>query len=177
MESINDPCIVTLAVNPKEYFELFMNYENYAERIKPLDDFESFSKPKTERKKVVRFTVKKGDMTTNPGWKDYVFANQQQEILFSWRCSFAAIRTLCIERARKVQKKKKGQKIENFFLKKKEKLLDLERQALVNCPKMELQNRILLQNFKVVHKNDPTTYLYNPSNQNVLEFILKDGRR
>ena len=67
VESINDPCIVTLAVNPKEYFELFMNYENYAERIKPLDDFESFSKPKTERKKVVRFTVKKGDMTTNPG--------------------------------------------------------------------------------------------------------------
>ena len=41
-----------------------MNYENYAERIKPLYDFEFFEKPKTERKKVVRFTVKKGDMTT-----------------------------------------------------------------------------------------------------------------
>ena len=77
VESINDPCIVTLAVNPKEYFELFkskrtnkkhkgikkgapgMNYENYAERIKPLYDFESFSRPKTERKKVVMFTIKK----------------------------------------------------------------------------------------------------------------------
>ena len=32
-----------------------MNYENYAERIKPLYDFESFSKPETERKNVVRF--------------------------------------------------------------------------------------------------------------------------
>ena len=41
-----------------------MNYENYAERIKSLYDFESFEMPKTERKKVVRFTVKKGDMTT-----------------------------------------------------------------------------------------------------------------
>ena len=82
VESINDPCLVTLAVNPKEYFEYFqsqrtnkkhkgikevapgMNYENYAERIKPLYDFEHFEKPKTERKKVVRFAVKKGDMTT-----------------------------------------------------------------------------------------------------------------
>ena len=82
VESIDDPCLVTLAVNPKEYFEYFqsqrtnkkhkaikkgapgMNYENYAERIKPLYDFESFEKPKKEKKKVVRFTVKKGDMTT-----------------------------------------------------------------------------------------------------------------
>ena len=54
VESINDPCHVTLAVNPKEYFEYFkstnvnkkhkgikkgslgMDYENHAERIKPL---------------------------------------------------------------------------------------------------------------------------------------------
>ena len=82
VESINDPCLVTLAVNLKEYFEYFqsqrtnkkhkgikkgalgMNYENYAERIKPLYDFKSFEKPKTEKKKVVRFTVKKGDMAT-----------------------------------------------------------------------------------------------------------------
>ena len=70
---MHDPCIVTLAVNPKKHSELFkskrtnkkhkgikkgapgMNYENYAERIKPLYDFESFSKPETERKNVVRF--------------------------------------------------------------------------------------------------------------------------
>ena len=82
VENINDLCLVTLTVNPKEYFEYFqsqrtnkkdkgikkgapgINYENYAERIKPLYDFESFEKPKTEKKKVVRFTVKNGDMTT-----------------------------------------------------------------------------------------------------------------
>ena len=82
VESINDPCLVTLAVNPKEYFEYFqsqqmnkkhkgikkgafgMNYKNYAERIKPLYDFESFEKPKTEKKKVVRFTLEKSNMTT-----------------------------------------------------------------------------------------------------------------
>ena len=56
VESIDDPCLVTLAVNPKEYFEYFksenvnkehkgikkgsagMEYQNYAERIKPLHD-------------------------------------------------------------------------------------------------------------------------------------------
>ena len=41
-----------------------MSYENYAERIKQLYAFEHFKKSKTERKKVVRFTVKKGNMTT-----------------------------------------------------------------------------------------------------------------
>ena len=59
VEHIDDPCYVTLAVNPKEYFEYFksdnvnkkhkgikkgsagMEYENYAERIKPLFDFET----------------------------------------------------------------------------------------------------------------------------------------
>ena len=59
VEHINDPCYVTLAVNPKEYLEYFksdninkkhkgikkgsvgMEYENYAERIKPLFDFQN----------------------------------------------------------------------------------------------------------------------------------------
>ena len=192
VESINDPCIVTLAVNPKEYFELFkskrtnkkhkgikkgapgMNYENYAERIKPLYDFESFSRPKTERKKVVRFTVKKGDMTTTQVEKAKFSKINDKRFYFP-----DAVVSLpfghCALKELEKYKKKKGQKIENYFLKKREKLLDLERQALTNCPRIELLNRILLQNFKVVHKNDPTTYLYNPSNQNVLEFILEQG--
>ena len=59
MESINDPSLVTLAVNPKEYLEYIkseyinkkrkgikkgsvgMDYENFAERIRPLFDFDS----------------------------------------------------------------------------------------------------------------------------------------
>ena len=71
VESINDPCLVTLAVNPKEYYEYFksedvkkkhkgikkgssgMDYENVPERIKPLFDFESYKKPKKDTKSVV----------------------------------------------------------------------------------------------------------------------------
>ena len=83
VESINDPCLVTLAVNPKEYFEYFkstnvnkkhkgikkgslgMDYKNYAERIKPLYDCASFKKPKADIKSLIRILVKKGEMTTH----------------------------------------------------------------------------------------------------------------
>ena len=83
VEHIDDPCYVTLAVNPKEYFELFksmefnkkhkgikkgssgMNYENFAERIKPLYDFNTYKKPKADSKNLVRISIKKGEMTTH----------------------------------------------------------------------------------------------------------------
>ena len=83
VKHINDQCYVTLAVNPKEYFELFksqkadkkhkgvkkgssgMEYENYAERIKPLYDFKTYKKPKVDAKNMVRISVKKGEMTTH----------------------------------------------------------------------------------------------------------------
>ena len=75
VESINDPCLVTLATNPKEYLEYFksesinkkhkgikkgavgMDYENFAERIKPLFHFDSYIKPKADTKSVVRISV------------------------------------------------------------------------------------------------------------------------
>ena len=68
---------MALAINPKKYFEYFqstklnkkhkgikkrlkgMDYENYAARIKPLDDFETYEKRKRDYKEVVRFAVKK----------------------------------------------------------------------------------------------------------------------
>ena len=71
VESISDSCLMTLAVNPKEYYEYFksedvnkkhegikkgsagMDYENFPERIKPLFDFESYKKPKKDTKSAV----------------------------------------------------------------------------------------------------------------------------
>ena len=151
-----------------------MNYENYAETIKPLYDFESFEKPKTERKKVVRFTVKKGDMTTTQVEKTKFSQINDKRFYFPDAVVSLPFGHRALKELEKY-KKKKGQKIENYFLEKRQKLLDLERQALADCPRIELLNRILLQNFKVVHKNDPTTYLFNLSNQNALEFILEQG--
>ena len=83
VEHIDGPCYVTLAVNSKEYFEYFksdnenkklkgikkrflgMEYENYAERIKLLFDFNTFQKPKHGSKEVVCISVKNGEMTTH----------------------------------------------------------------------------------------------------------------
>ena len=42
-----------------------MNYENFAERIKPLYDFNTYKKPKADSKNLVRISVKKGEMTTH----------------------------------------------------------------------------------------------------------------
>ena len=42
-----------------------MDFENYAERIKPLYDFQSYKKPKVDNKNIVRISVKKGEMTTH----------------------------------------------------------------------------------------------------------------
>ena len=82
VEHVNDPCYITLAVNPKEYLELFksdtinkkhkgikkgsagMDYKNYSEKIKLLFDFETYKQPKADVKNVVRISVKKGEMTT-----------------------------------------------------------------------------------------------------------------
>ena len=41
-----------------------MNYENYAERIKPLYDFDTYKKLEADSKNLVRISVKKGEMTT-----------------------------------------------------------------------------------------------------------------
>ena len=80
IEHIDNPCYVTLAVNPKEYFEFFedyyankkhkgikkgsrgMKFSNYSSRINSLVNFDTFEKNPVEYKEVARFTVKKGEM-------------------------------------------------------------------------------------------------------------------
>ena len=42
-----------------------MDYENYAERIKPLFDFDTYQKPKPDCKDVVQISIKNGEMTTH----------------------------------------------------------------------------------------------------------------
>ena len=79
-ESINNPCLATIAVNPKEYLEVRqdlklnkkhkgikngsngMGFENFANRIKPLANFDTFQKLPAEYKQVSRLTVDKGEM-------------------------------------------------------------------------------------------------------------------
>ena len=80
VECVNNPCYVTLAVNPKKYFEFCqdysvnkkhksikkgsrgMEYSNYCNCIKSLTNFDMFEKPFNEYKEVARFVFKKGAM-------------------------------------------------------------------------------------------------------------------
>ena len=72
-------------------------------------------------------------------------------------------------------KRNKGQRIEDYFLQDREQLLELEKKALKKCPRLDFLNNILLQSFKVVNKDNLNNYLYNPSRQSILEFILDQG--
>ena len=120
-----------------------MNYENYSERVKPLYDFESFVKPKKEMKKVVRCSVKKGEMTTRQIEKNRFSQINDKRFYFpnaivSLPFGHSALKEL------DKYKKKKGQKIEAYFLKKRQKLLELERQALFKCSRLKILDHILL---------------------------------
>ena len=194
VENINDPCFVTLAVIPKEYLEYFksenvnkkhkgikkgsvgMDFENFAERIKPLYNFDTYVKPKKDTKTVVRISVKKGEMTTHQivktkfsqlNDKRFYFPNAIISLPFGHN-SLKEIDTF---------KKDKGQKIEWYFLEEKEKLLELEKKTLKECPRLNFLNNILLQVVKVVPletiKFEKDTFFEDSeNNKNVIDFVL-----
>ena len=58
-------------------------------------------------------------------------------------------------------------------MKKRDKLLELERQALKKCSRLKILDDILLQPLKVVNKNNPNTHLYNLTNQSIIDFVLE----
>ena len=133
---IDDPRYVTLAVNPKEYFEYFksgnvnkkhkeikkglvgIDYENYAERIKPL--FEP------DMKDVVRISVKKGKMTAYKIRKTKFSQLNDKRIYFPNGIVSLRFGHLSLKEVDE-HKKNNGQRIEKYFLTKKEKLLELKR--------------------------------------------------
>ena len=133
VESITDPCLVTLAVNPNEYYKYFksenvnkkqkgikkgsigMDFENYAERMKTLFGFKSYKKPKKDTKPVVRISVKKGEMTTHEIIKSKFLQLNDKRFYFpnaivSLPFGHSALNEL------DEFKKNKGQRIENYFL-------------------------------------------------------------
>ena len=77
-----------------------------------------------------------------------------------------------------MNKKNKGQKIRKYFWTEKEKLLELEKSALKNSPRIDFLNNILEEVPKIVNvecsKFDRNTkFLYREElQQNILDFIL-----
>ena len=145
-----------------------MDYENYAERIKPLYDFASFKKPKADMKSLIRISVKKGEMTTHKVTKTKFSQLNDERFYF-----LNAILSLPYgHTALKQYLKKAGTEDGELFYEKKRKLLELDRCALKKCSRLKILDGILSQSFKVIHKKDPHMYLYNPTNQSILDFVL-----
>ena len=196
VEHINNPCYVTLAVNPKEYFEYFksnltnkkhkgikkgspgMEYENYVERIKPLIDFNSFVKPRPDIKDVVRISVKKGEMTTHKIRKNKFLQLNNKRFYFPNAVVSLPFGHLSLNEIDEY-KKDKGQTIEKYFWSEKEKLLEFEKSALKNNPRINFLNNILEQVPKIVNMDcvkfdRNTNFLYKEEGEqlNILDFIL-----
>ena len=198
VEHIDDPSYVTLAINRKEYLEYFksekvnkkhksikkgirgMEYENFAERIKPLYDFDSYQPPKAGTKEVVRISVKKGEMTTHKIVKTKFSQLNNKRFYFPSGILSLPFGHLSLTEIDS-HKKSKGQRIEKYFWCEKENLLSLEKKALLATPRLNVLNTILLQKPKIVSvdctKFDRNTlFLYKEQRQkSILDFILCAG--
>ena len=198
VEHIDDPCYVTLAVNPKEYFEHFksdsvnkkhkvikngssgMDYENCAERIKPLSEFAAYKQPIKDTKEVVRISVKKGEMTTHKMTKTKLSQLNDKRSYFPSGILSLPFGHLPLKEVDKY-KKNKSQRIEIYFWLEKEYLLELGKKAMKATPRLEFLNNILLKKPKIVSldctKFDrKTQFLYREQRQeSILYFILCAG--
>ena len=159
-----------------------MEYENYAERIKSLFDSKTYKKSKKDMKDVIHTSVKKGEMTTHKITKTKFSQLNDKRFYFPNRILSLPFGHLSLNELDEY-KKNKGQRIEKYFWTEKEKLLELEKKALKNCPRLDFLNNILLQVPKIVNidctKFDRnTTFLYKENRQQtILDFALSAGWR
>ena len=157
-----------------------MEYENFAERIKPLHDFDSYQPPKADMKEVVRISVKKGEMTTHKIVKTKFSQINDKRFYFPNGILSLPFGHLSLKEIDEY-KKSTGQRIEIYFWAEKENLLELEKTALTATPCLDFLNTILLQKPKVVSvdcaKFDRNLlFLYKEQRQkSILDFILCAG--
>ena len=119
-----------------------MDYENYAERIKPIIDFKTYQKPKADIKSVARISVKKGEMTTFLIKKNKFSQLNDKRSYFPNAIISLPFGHLTLNKIDEY-KKDKGRKIEKYFWKEKETLLELEKEALKNNERLNVLDNIL----------------------------------
>ena len=113
-----------------------MDYENFTERIKPLFHFDTYVKLTAETKSVVRISVKKGEMTTYRITKSKFSQLNDKRFYFPNAIISLPFGHQVLQEIDQY-KKNQGQRIEKYFLTKKEHLLKLEHEALKKCPRLD----------------------------------------
>ena len=142
----------------------------------------TYKKPKEDVKDVGRISVKKGEMTTDKIRKSKFSQLNDKRLYFPNAVISLPFGHLSLSEIDEY-KKDKGWRIEKYFWTEKEKLLELEKSALKNCPRIDFLNNILEQVPKIVNiectKFDRNTkFLYREERQqNILDFILSQGWR
>ena len=153
-----------------------MNYENYAERIKPLYDFDTYKKSKADSKNLVRISVKKGEVTTYTKKKNKFSQLNDKRFYFPSGIISLPFGHKYLEEINNY-KNEKGQRIKKYFLKEKTRLLELENNCLKKNERLYFWNNILLQEPKIVSIDTKTINIKNQfiHNKSVLEFVLSAG--
>ena len=125
----------------------------------------------------MRISVKKGEMTTHKIKKSKFSQLNDKHFYFPNAIVSLPFGHLALREIDEY-KKDKGQRVEKYIWTEKEKLLELEKSALKNTPRINFSNNILEQIPKIVHvdcaKFDRNTkFLYKEElQQNILDFIL-----
>ena len=147
IENIDNPCLVTITVNLKEYLKVLkklklnkkhkgikkgssgMDFENFANRIKSLVNFDTFEKPFAKFQQVVQLTVDKGGMVKKTVMKTKFSQLNDNKFYFS-----NGVLSLPFDQQNLRElndfKREKGQKIEKHFWEEKEELLKMEKKLL-----------------------------------------------
>ena len=110
-----------------------MEFKNYAERIKPLLNFETYKKPKADLKDMVRISVKKGEMTTHKIKKKKFPQLNDKHFCFSNAVVSLPFGDISLKKIDEY-KNDKGRRIEKYFWTEKEKLLELKKAHLKLAP-------------------------------------------
>ena len=147
IENIHDPCVATVAVNPKEYHESFkgqnvnkkhkglrksapgMDFKNYSKRINSIKQIETFGILPAEKQKACRFTIKNNDMFLQEIEKSKFAQIKDKRYCFS---DEIVSLPFCHPYLHEIVqfKRDKKQKIEVFLQEEKHKLIQMEKFAV-----------------------------------------------
>ena len=136
IEHINNHCILTLAVNPKEYSELFKDknlnkkhksikkgssglvFKNVSQRIKSLVNFDTFEKPPHDTKQLSRLTVVAGEMVKTTVTKSKFSQLNDKRFYFPHRVVYLPFQHPVLAEIDEF-KQKKAKELKNIFGKRK----------------------------------------------------------
>ena len=161
-ENIDHPSIVTIAVNPREYFEKFesenvnkkhkvlrkgakgMEFENYSKRINSIKETETFGQTTQENQKQNRFSIKRNEMVLEEIEKSKCAQINDKRYYFNDGIVSLPFFHPYLHEIIQFKRDKK-QKSDSFLQEEKHKLIQMEKFSLEKNTRISLYRSILQQ--------------------------------